>query len=146
MSYCTVEYYLDDYMGADPDNDVILRKAILRATEIVDVLTQYKLVDTIEGGYKSFDSLRPFIQQQVKKAVATLAEHWIIKGGYDSVKQEDGIQEGYIGEFRFTQDTQANSIENIPETVFALLSTTGLLHAEIHSGRNDGLYFTGWFL
>lgn len=115
----------------------------MRAEEIVDVLTHYCMQDDRLKDYLAFSSQPTFVQNQIQKAVATLVEHWIIMGGYDAVKQDDGLMEGYIGEFRFTQDAKGRGVEDIPETVFALLSTTGLLHTEIHTSQNDGLYYNG---
>jgi hypothetical protein len=137
---------LETYLGTNINNDTVLNKAILRASETVDVLTHYALQDDRLPDYVPFDSQPTFVQGQIQKAVATLVEHWIIKGGYDAVKLDEGLQEGYIGEFRFMQSSESGGVENIPETVIAMLSTTGLLHNQIHLSRNDGLYYNGIWL
>ena len=144
MPYATEEDYQDVYLGTMPNDIRVLSKALLRASEIIDILTNYKLVDTVEDGYGAFTSLRPFVQNQVMKANCALAEHYIILGGYDALKQEDGLTESYIGDFRITKN--ASSIEDIPETVISMLSTTGLLYAGIKTSRDDGLYYNGWWI
>jgi hypothetical protein len=143
MPYIDTTYYLGTYLGADPSDSVMLQKAINRASEVIDILTHYALADTQDeenmknGG---LSSQRTFVQDQIKKAVAAQAEHYILNGGYDAFKQQ--VDQAYIGDFKFTNNV---STPEVPETVFALLSTTGLLHTEIHSGFDNGLYYIGWW-
>lgn len=145
MPYIDKEYYLDTYVGADPNDDKVLTKALNRAHEIIDILTHYALADTQDeenmqnGG---FSSQRTFVQQQIQKAVAAQTEHYILNGGFDGLQQQ--ADEAYIGDFRF-MNQQSGRTPEVPERVFALLSTTGLLHTEIHSGFDNGLYYIGWW-
>lgn len=143
MSYADKTYYLDTYLGTST-SDVILNKALLRASEVIDALTHYQLVDDAVKDYVPFASQRTFVQSQIQKANCALAEHYIISGGYDAMKQGDGLMEGFIGDFKFTQ--KGTTVDDIPETVIALLSTTGLLYAGIHTARDDGMYYNGWWI
>jgi hypothetical protein len=141
MPYCTVEYYLDDYMGADPDDDIRLRKAIIRASDIIDVLTHYCMVDDRLKEYVPFASQPTFVQTQIKKANSALAEHYILQGGYDATRQAS-VSMARVGDFQFN----ASSIEEVPENVIAYLSTTGLLNNRIRLSSDSGLSFTNWWL
>jgi hypothetical protein len=140
MPYITIEYYLDEFIGTEVTDDRILQKAILRASEVIDVLTHYQMANETMAGYKALEDRPAFIQSQVKKATAALAEHYILNGGYDATRQIN-VSSANIGGFSFS----ANEINEVPETVLAYLSTTGLLYAGIHS-PNKGEYYTGWWL
>lgn len=118
----------------------------MRASDVIDALTHFQLVDAIADDYKAFGDQRTFIQGQIQKATATLVEHWIILGGYDAMKQQEGVDQVYIGDLRLIQTANANSIEKIPESVIGMINSTGLLYAGIHSGFDHGLYFTSWWL
>jgi hypothetical protein len=144
MPYIDSAYYLDSYFGADPGDVAMLNKAIARASDVIDILTHYALSDTFDEEYMKdggIDKRRQFVQDQVKKATAAQAEHYILYGGYDAVQQALQQSSANIGGFSFNGD----KVPEVPEKVFALLSTTGLLHTEIHSGFDNGLYYIGWW-
>jgi hypothetical protein len=140
MPYITIDYYTDDFIGTEVADTRIIQKAIQRASEVIDVLTHYQMANTSQKGYKAFSDQLPFIQSQVQKATAALAEHYIVNGGYDATRQLN-VSSANIGGFSFS----TNDIEEVPETVYAYLSVTGLLYAGIHS-PNKGAYYTGWWL
>lgn len=142
MPYIDQSYYLDTYIGADPNDARMLQKAINRAEEVINILTSYRVADTQDEEYKGgFSNLRPFIQEQVRKAVAAQTEHYILNGGYDALQQSAQQTSANIGGFSFNGE----KVPEVPEKVLALLSTTGLLHTEIHSGFDNGLYYIGWW-
>lgn len=144
MPYIDSDYYLNTYFGTDPGDTAILNKAIARASDVVDILTHYALADTQDEEYLRdgpLNTRRQFIQDQIKKATAAQVEHYILYGGYDAVQQALQQSSAMVGGFRY----DGEKVPEVPEKVFALLSTTGLLHTEIHSGFDNGLYYIGWW-
>lgn len=141
MPYIDLTYYKTTFLGSDPSNDTLLNKAIARASDIIDVLTHYCMVDDRLKDYVPFDSQPTFVQGQVKKATSALVEHYILQGGYDATRQVN-VSMARVGDFQFN----ASNIEEVPENVIAYLSTTGLLNNRIRLSSDSGLSFTNWWL
>lgn len=139
MPYIDVAYYVDVFKGSSNIPSQELEKAILRASEIIDVITNYALVNTNTGESK-IDSQNQFVQNQIKKATSVLVEHYILQGGYDATRQVD-VQSADIGDFRFS----AKDIEEVPENVFAYLKNTGLLYSGIRVERGLNYPLNGWW-
>lgn len=128
MKYVDKEYYNNAYMGAkilDDDEFVRLEK---RASEIIDQLTNYRVVDINE--------LPEFIKERVKHAVCAQIEHYVLNDGYESTMQQSGIQSVRIGSFSYSQGTGRGSSDSVSSNMIGSnvvehLKPTGLLYSGI---------------
>jgi hypothetical protein len=143
MPYIDKDYYLNTYFGSPTSDDQTLNKTISRASDMIDIITYQKLIDPT-GTTNPFDNLIPFIQGQVKKATAALVEHYILNGGYDAIKQMN-ISSASIGSFSFSMSGQNSSekkgVKMVPDEIFDILGTTGLLHAGVYIANDQGLFY-----
>ncbi|MDA1582114.1 hypothetical protein [Bacillus cereus group sp. TH228LC] len=94
MPYITVDYYRNEYEGTPIDDDVMLKRMIKRASDVIDQMIHYKL----EG--VDFDLVAPFIKKQVMKAAAAQTEFIALYGETSSnVMVETPVMQ--VGKFRY---------------------------------------------
>jgi hypothetical protein len=124
MGYITSQYYIDEYMGADAGSE--LEKYIKRASDLIDQVTGYKI--------KDFDSLPPFIQEQVKKATAAQVEFYVMQGGDEEVNAGTGgnsMNDVWVGGFRYKvagERGENKQTNRVSPAALAYLEPTGLLY------------------
>ena len=127
MAYIDLTYYKDVYMGTDPDDDVELQKLINRASDIVDILTRYRIID--------FDSLADFQKTNVEKATAAQTEYLVSVG--ENYNTDGSVQSVKIGKFSYNEgggssDPSKNSMsESIAPLTRQYLFPTGLAYAGV---------------
>ncbi|MDA1802635.1 hypothetical protein [Bacillus cereus group sp. BY6-1LC] len=94
MLYITVDYYRNEYEGTPIADDVMLKRMIKRASDVIDQMIHYKL----EG--VDFDLVAPFIKKQVMKATAAQTEFIALYGETSSnVMVETPVMQ--VGKFRY---------------------------------------------
>ncbi|MEB9507256.1 hypothetical protein P4J13_25325 [Bacillus anthracis] len=94
MPYITVDYYRNEYEGTPIVDDVMLKRMIKRASDVIDQMIHYKL----EG--VDFDSIAPFIKKQVMNATAAQTEFIALYGETSSnVMVETPVMQ--VGKFRY---------------------------------------------
>ncbi|HWI50262.1 MAG TPA: hypothetical protein VNU45_18795 [Rummeliibacillus sp.] len=136
MPYIDLAYYLDDYKGKPITDQNELDRNIQRASEYVDMITNYQIGDITKQP--------TFIVGQIKKAAAFLTEYFIINGGYDTQLQ-DNVNSISIDDFSYStggrkgsNNGQNNSTGiNIPTELLNILVPTGLLYAGISVGDSS---------
>lgn len=128
--YIDSTYYTDTYKGEMSPDPNDLGRTIARAEDAIDILTNFKF----KNGELDFETTHAFIKEQVKKATSALVEHYIINGGYNATRQTD-VSTVSIGTFSYGSgsNNKTSSSQDIPELVFLLLHSTGLLYAGIGS-------------
>jgi len=133
MPYIDTVYYTNVYEGKQPFNWDDLPKLLIRASEMIDVITGFKLVT----GKVNIDNSIPFVQDQVKKATAKIVEYYVINGGYEATKSSEP-QSVSIGSFKYSTSKTSSyeGNEAIREAVIQL-SHTGLLYAGMEAIDND---------
>lgn len=132
MPYIDYEYYKDEYLGKEMDQQTFDVES-LRASEAIDRLTMYKIVRV--GG---IEKLHPMIRDLVKKATAQLTEYFSINGGFAEI-HANSPNSVTIGKFSYSKGTKGSSQTNqseqtqdIPDYVYETLSYTGLLYRGVH--------------
>lgn len=129
MLYITPEYYKDEYLGV-PVSDDELPRLIKRASEAVDIITHYRIVNY------GFDKFTPFIQSQIKKATAAQVE-FLNQNGELAGSVVEGSGGGFtIGKFSSSAPdaSQASAVANrYALTVIDYLSPTGLLYSGVRT-------------
>ncbi len=125
MPYIDKDFYENDYKGMPIKDVTIFDRLVVRASETVDNITNYKL-NSVE-----FDTLPPFIQKQVKKATAAQIEYLLVSG-QGAIMGAGGFGQVRAGNFSYG-DRQGDSSENRYEkmtsgAVLSHLSPTGLLY------------------
>lgn len=100
-----------------------------RASDVIDALTMYKI--TAAGG---IDSLPPFVQEQVKKAVCAQTQTLDERGGVAAVIGEAG-ESVTIGKFSYSKQGggKEKTVNGLPVSplVEGYLFPTGLLYGGI---------------
>lgn len=71
MAYITLEYYRDDFKGAPIEDDATLERLIMRATDLIDVVTNYNLHSEL---YRDWENI-PNVAENVRKATAAQVEY-----------------------------------------------------------------------
>lgn len=128
MPYIDQDYYLDQYKGKPITDPNELDRTILRASDAIDILTNYKI---------NMETAHPFIVGQVKKATAALVEHYVLTGGYDESIQPDLFNVS-VGTFSYSIGNQEQGASTrIPDLVNNLLANTGLLYAGLHQKHSE---------
>lgn len=129
MVYITPEYYKDEYMGV-PVPDGELPRLIKRASEAIDVITHYRIVNY------GFNNFTPFIQEQIKKATAAQVEFLNQNGELAGSVVEGGGGGFTIGKYSSSAPdaSQASAVANrYALTVIDYLSPTGLLYSGVRT-------------
>ena len=131
MPYIDATYYTDEYGGKSADN-AALAVFLDRATDIIDQLTNYKIVHA--GGLTTYPD---FVQTQVKKATAAQTEFLILSGeGTANTGGGSSIQSVNLGSFSYTRGPQPITGINGGRTspaVIAYLQPTGLLYMGVET-------------
>lgn len=125
MPYIDKDFYENDYKGMPISDISIFDRLVVRASETVDFITNFKLNSV------DFDTLPPFIQKQVKKAVAAQIEYLLVFG-QGAAMGAGGFGQVRAGNFSYG-DRQGDTSEKRTEkmtsgAVLSHLSPTGLLY------------------
>lgn len=126
MPYIDVVYYRDSFKGKMPNDLSTIDRELMRASDQIDILIGHKKVD--------METTHPFIKQQVEKATASLAEYYIINGGYDVFIESQPVNVSLEG-FSYSTDKE---LKLFPDHVIDILSGTGLLYSGM--GVRDSAY------
>ncbi len=88
MPYITTDYYIDTYLGVDPNDDTALERAIARASDDVDMQTGYGIV---------LADLDASQLAMVQKATAAQTEFYVQNG--DTYNESAGSGSERIGAY-----------------------------------------------
>jgi len=126
--YITAEYYKDVYMGT-PVADSDLPRLIRRASEAIDSITHYRIVNY------GFDKFSTFIQDQIKKATAAQVEFYAVNGELAGNVVEGGGAGFSIG--NYSENGQASAEPTVTAryalSVIDALTPTGLLYSGVRT-------------
>lgn len=127
MAYISAKYYMNEFMGT-PADDMELAALIIRASDIIDIITQYRI--------QNFDSLPARVQSLVKKATAYQVEYLAQNGGLATANSGQGVAADNvtIGRFSMAQsrtEKQRQTDTRICPMAISCLSSTGLLYRGI---------------
>lgn len=127
MSYIDKVYYDNEYKGIQIDEDTFSRLSE-RSTEIIDILTNYKLIGT------DIEELAPFIRMQIKKATASQIEYLFTSGESNAIGG-GGFSQVRAGNFTYGDKAGKESISRAEtmtsQKVTSILSSTGLLYGGV---------------
>lgn len=135
MVYITSDYYENEYKGKPAPSIEELERNILRASEVIDQITNFR----IATGAVNLETSHPFIKQQVEKATAAMTEYYILNGGYETFI-ETNVQSAGLGSFNYTLATQSGKEIEVPSNVVNHLNSTGLMYAGINAS-GGGVYY-----
>jgi hypothetical protein len=133
MPYITTSYYKTEYKGIPIEDTQELDRYILRASDVIDKLTAYR----IAKGEVDLESSHPFIKTQVQKATAAMTEFYV-ENGYST--NQNFAQSVGIGSFNYSLQTQGGESIDVPNSVVNHLSPTGLMYAGINVS-GGGVYY-----
>lgn len=123
MSYVDLDYYTDEYMGAEITDTSEFERMEKRASEVVDQLTHYRI--------KDLESLAEPIRERVKKAVCAQIEFYTLSGGYEATVEQGDMQSVSIGGFSYTQGSARETANFVAQNVVGHLKQTGLLYSGV---------------
>ena len=123
MPYVDEAYYNDTFHG-EPVHTTDFPSFCLRAEEIVEEMTRYRLTPT------SYLTMPEDMQERVKKAVCAQIEYLDANGGADLDNGSD-LQSAGLGKFNYTRAAGTNG--STGQSVYApraqrILFPTGLLY------------------
>lgn len=125
MPYIDVEYYRKEYLGEDVDDDKILQRYINRATETIDEITRFKIMQV------GYEKLPPFVQSQIKKAVASQVEYFALNESVN-VGIDSEVSRVQIGGFDYWDNGNLSRSEKmISPKVKGHLLSTGFIYAGV---------------
>lgn len=127
MSYITSVYYNNEYEGVSIGDSNELTRLIKRSSEIIDLLTGYKVKKSKNG----IEDFHHFVQDQIKLATSIMTEHYILNGGYEAVESSNNLSNVSVGSFSYTLNASNGKKVDVPEKAIIVLSSTGLLYAGI---------------
>jgi hypothetical protein len=133
MPYITTNYYKVEYKGIPIEDTQELDRYILRASEVIDKITAYR----IAKGEVNLETSHPFIKAQVEKATAAMVEYYV-ENGYST--NQSNAQSVGIGSFNYSLQTQGGESLEIPNQVIEHISPTGLMYAGINVS-GGGVYY-----
>lgn len=124
MSYVTLDYYTDTFKG-EPVDDADFPALCLRAEEMVEEMTMYRLTPI------TFAAMPEDVQERIRKAVCAQIEYLDANGGSD-LDNGVGLQSAALGKFSYTAGTGFGS-GSAAQSVYApraqrYLYPTGLLY------------------
>lgn len=122
MPYIDKIYYENEFMGKMLTDENELNRTFAKASEAIDILTGFKIQNDI-------DEYLPHIKNNVKKATAMMAEHYILNGGYDEVNSNN-LQSVSVVSFSYSVDN--SKVVEVPQNVYKVLFYTGLLYSGVH--------------
>jgi len=120
MSYIDENYY-ETYGGREAGDDPPLSLYIDRACNTIDQITQYKIALSAN----KLNDFHPFIQEQVKKAVAAQTEFLVLNGLYSG--NDTTPANVSVGIFNYSGESNTS----ISPDAIAFLRPTGLLYAGV---------------
>ena len=121
MPYVDYTYYTETYKGESVSADDFPALE-LRASEIIDDLTMYRVAQSSLGSYSEF------IQAQIKKSVCAQIDYIDSMGGID-VLDEAPMQSMGLGKFNYSAGSATgNGNNNVSGRAKSLLAPTGLLY------------------
>lgn len=120
MPYVDETYYNDTFHG-EPVDSADFPSLCLRAEEIVEEMTMYRLIPT------SYLAMPEDIQERVKKAVCAQVEYLSANGGSDMDNGAD-LQSAALGKFNYTQSGNGNGQALYAPRAQRILFPTGLLY------------------
>ncbi|PFA22342.1 hypothetical protein CN384_25800 [Bacillus thuringiensis] len=130
MAYIDADYYKNVYQGIGVGDEPTLLRLINKASEKIDQITGFKIAQRPN----KLADFTPFIQEQVKKAVATQVDFFVLNGEYSS-NTSGALSNVSIGRFNYTDSSQSgNGSSNQKSTsseVISHLMYTGLLYMGI---------------
>src|SRR5690625_1766431 len=126
MPYIDKEYYIEDYKGVDAGE--LLDKYIVRASDLIDQVTGYKINDV--------DTMPDFIQKQIKKAAAAQVEFYVVQGGSEEVDAgTNDFGSVRVGSFNYNlssgqsqADIGSKDVQRVSPATLSYLEPTGLLY------------------
>jgi hypothetical protein len=120
MAYIDDAYYETEYLGTTIENKEIFFKLANRASDLVDMVTSYRLKGV------DFEQETAFLQEQVKKAVASQVEYLYQQGGELSV-HGGSLSSVNIGNFSYQEEKK----QIISPMAMEYLKPTGLLNRTV---------------
>lgn len=120
MTYVNYTYYTETYEGISVSEDEF-NGLELRAGEMIDGLTMYKVAQTSLNDYPIF------IQEQFKKAVCAQIDYIYANGGMESLYQQE-VQDISLGKFNYSTIPEKKSNTHISPLAYQYLLITGLLY------------------
>lgn len=124
--YIDKPYYDDDYKGTPVEDVTEFDRLAKRASEQVDIMTSYT------AARHPFDQLATFLQDQIKKATASIVEQYALNGGYDAVNGSNHSSVT-IGSFSYSEGSDGSVKSNITSNAYDYLRPTGLLYRGVHT-------------
>lgn len=129
MNYIDADYYSNVYKGMPVEDADMLDRLIVRASDLIDQIINYKLTGV------DFDKLAPFIREQVKKATAAQTEYLALYGETTSNTMID-TPVMQVGKFRYGLLRGGKSEGGGKDARFAhgaveFLKPTGLLYSGV---------------
>lgn len=119
MSYIDEDYYLNTFKGEASNEDLSL--IISRASDMVDILTMYKI--------KDINSVDAFTKNQIQKATAAQTEFIIKNGGLANLDVNGGSESVTVGKFSYSKNSSTSSSKDqISSFTLEYLFPTGLLY------------------
>lgn len=130
MPYITADYYENEFKGVMPLNPEDLDKYISRASDVIDMLTGYRLV-TAKVDIDS-DKFSPFIRDQVKKATAYQVQYFVLQGGdTDVMSGNTDVSSASIGSFSYSDGSSSGLLSMSNPATLQMLVPTGLLYRAV---------------
>lgn len=123
MAYLTRTYYKDVFKGETVD-DADFPRLLIRASEIVEVMTMYRIS---ESGLSSYPEN---VQVRIKNAICAQIEYLDANGGSDMDTGAD-LQSVGLGKFNYTKAAGAGGSTQQPlyaPRAQRILAPTGLLY------------------
>lgn len=125
MSYIDIEYYRKEFLGEDVGDDKTLQRYINRATETIDEITRFKIMQV------GFEKIPPFVQSQIKKAVASQVEYFALNESVN-VGIDSEVSRVQIGGFDYWDNSELSRSEKmISPRVKSHLLSTGFIYAGV---------------
>lgn len=129
MSYLTKTYYRDSFKG-EPVDDADFPGLLLRAAEIVEEMTMYRVSES------KLPAFPEEVQNRIRNAVCAQIEYLDANGGSDMDTGAD-LQSAGLGKFSYTRSAGAGG--STGQSLYApravrILTPTGLLY------RGGGCY------
>ena len=120
MNLITNEYYLTDYKGEDPDDDILLTKLIQRASDDVNALCNWELPEDIT----TLDDI--VAKNLLYKATAAQTEWYVLNG---ETFNDDGSASVSIGKFSYSGNTKSknSNTSNLCARAYQYIEPTGYL-------------------
>ncbi|MBL3785570.1 hypothetical protein IRV21_25785 [Bacillus cereus] len=129
MAYIDTDYYTNIYKGMPIEDPDMLKRMIVRASDVIDQIINYKLSGV------DFDKVAPFIKEQVMKATAAQTEYIALYGETSANTMID-TPVMQVGKFRYGllrggKSEGAGKDARIAQGTIAFLRPTGLLYSGV---------------